>query len=200
MKKIMLYLNSEYSFYNNLWILELIILLLTIFTVISKNPIICVLFLISVFIGVAIYMLILGLSFIGISYLLVYVGAVSILILFILMLIDVRTSELHNDTNNNIFLSIALTFVYFNLFFYYSNSNNNQYKIVNVNLKHMNLHDNVKHSLYNIWDGNLIENTDIVSIGSIFYNYSSIWLILSLLTLLLAMIGSIKINITSQIS
>jgi NADH-ubiquinone oxidoreductase chain 6 len=44
--------------------------------------------------------------FIGLSYLLVYVGAVSILFLFILMLINIRVSELIGDTNNNIPLAI----------------------------------------------------------------------------------------------
>jgi len=47
-----------------------------------------------------------GLSFIGLSYLLVYVGAVSILFLFILMLINVRISELLTDNNNSVFLAI----------------------------------------------------------------------------------------------
>jgi NADH:ubiquinone oxidoreductase subunit 6 (subunit J) len=49
--------------------------------------------------------------------------------------------------------------------------------------------------LYNIWDGSLIENFDIISIGNILYTNLSLWLIISLLILLLAMIGSIKINI-----
>ena len=41
-----------------------------------------------------------------ISYLLVYVGAVSILFLFILMLINIRVSELISDTDNYIFYGI----------------------------------------------------------------------------------------------
>ena len=53
-------------------------------------------------------------SFIGISYLLVYVGAVSILFLFILMLINIRISELLNKSNNYIPLAILciITFIY----------------------------------------------------------------------------------------
>jgi NADH:ubiquinone oxidoreductase subunit 6 (subunit J) len=52
-------------------------------------------------------------KFIGLSYLLVYVGAVSILFLFILMLINIRVSELVNDTNNNIPLAILAFLVFF---------------------------------------------------------------------------------------
>ena len=48
------------------------------------------------------------LTFIGLTYLIVYVGAVSILFLFILMLIDVRISELKDKTNNSLPLAIII--------------------------------------------------------------------------------------------
>jgi NADH-ubiquinone oxidoreductase chain 6 len=50
----------------------------------------------------------LGISFLGLSYLLVYVGAVSILFLFILMLINVRISELLSDTSSSIPLAVLI--------------------------------------------------------------------------------------------
>ena len=72
--------------------LSLLSILCGVFVIISKNPIVSILFLIGLFLSVSIYLIMLGLNFIGISYLLVYVGAVSILFLFILMLINVRVS------------------------------------------------------------------------------------------------------------
>jgi NADH-ubiquinone oxidoreductase chain 6 len=85
-----------------------------ILVIISKNPVISVLFLIGLFLSIASYLIILGISFIGLSYLLVYVGAVSILFLFILMLINVRISELLSETSNSIPLAIivAISFNY----------------------------------------------------------------------------------------
>jgi NADH-ubiquinone oxidoreductase chain 6 len=68
-----------------------------------------VLFLIGLFLSISSYLIILGLSFIGLSYLLVYVGAVSILFLFILMLINIRVSELLSYTSNSIPLAILIT-------------------------------------------------------------------------------------------
>jgi NADH-ubiquinone oxidoreductase chain 6 len=62
--------------------------------------------------GISFYLIFLGLNFLGISYLLVYIGAVSILFLFILMLINVRVSELLSDTYNSIILSLLIT-IYF---------------------------------------------------------------------------------------
>lgn len=90
-------------------ILSLISILCGILVIISKNPIVSVLFLIGLFLSIASYLMTLGLNFIGLSYLLVYVGAVSILFLFILMLINVRISELMSDTSNSIPLAVLIT-------------------------------------------------------------------------------------------
>jgi NADH-ubiquinone oxidoreductase chain 6 len=70
---------------ESLYILSLAAILCGILVIISKNPIVSVLFLIGLFSSIASYLIVLGLNFIGLSYLLVYVGAVSILFLFILM-------------------------------------------------------------------------------------------------------------------
>jgi NADH-ubiquinone oxidoreductase chain 6 len=84
-----------------------------IFTIISKNPIVSVLYLILLFSNIACYLIFVGITFIGISYLLVYVGAVSILFLFILMLINIRVSELVSNSSNNIPLGIVAIATFF---------------------------------------------------------------------------------------
>jgi NADH-ubiquinone oxidoreductase chain 6 len=110
--------------YNNLYILidnntngynaefldfiSLLAILSGIFVIISKNPVISVLFLIGLFLCISSYLILLGISFIGLSYLLVYVGAVSILFLFILMLINVRISELQAETSNSLPLALII--------------------------------------------------------------------------------------------
>jgi NADH-ubiquinone oxidoreductase chain 6 len=108
----MLYIVNEMTFsgYNvfNLDLLYIIAILLGILVIISKNPIVSVLFLIGLFLCISAYLILTGLNFIGLSYLLVYVGAVSILFLFILMLINVRVSELLVDNINSIPLAIIV--------------------------------------------------------------------------------------------
>lgn len=76
--------------------------------IISRNPIFSVLFLIGLFLCISSYLTLLGINFIGLSYILIYVGAVSILFVFILMLINIRISELVNDTSNSIPLAILI--------------------------------------------------------------------------------------------
>ena len=98
-----------------LYVISFFCIFLGIYIIISKNPIFSVLFLIGLFFAISIYLIIIGLHFIGLSYLLVYVGAVSILFLFILMLINVRVSELVTDNKNSIPLAI-LTILGFNYF------------------------------------------------------------------------------------
>src|SRR5271163_4028683 len=150
-----------------------------ILVIISKNPIVSVLFLIGLFLSISSYLIILGINFIGLSYLLVYVGAVSILFLFILMLINVIISVAFNyplyeilpygisSFNSYIFnLSSSLTEI-----FYKDNSLFNS----NVNLN-SNLIDNgeILFVTSKIWDGNLAEISHISTIGNIMYSTYSI--------------------------
>jgi len=107
-----LFITNELStngFYpDSLDITSLFIIISGVFIIISKNPIVSVLFLIGLFGGVASYLILLGLNFIGFSYLIVYIGAVSILFLFILMLINIRISELQSNTINSIPLALFI--------------------------------------------------------------------------------------------
>ena len=202
-------------------IISLVAILCGILVIISKNPIVSVLFLIGLFLSIASYLMILGLNFIGLSYLLVYVGAVSILFLFILMLINVRISELLSNTSNSIPLAIFITISFYYLVYQilpYSITSFNSYTVYlyntfndiwyNNNSDYLNKFfklngtelDNGEISFVTskIWDGNLAETSHITSIGNIMYTSYSIWLILTSIILLLAMIGAIVITINKN--
>lgn len=201
-------------------IISLASILLTVLVIISKNPIVSVLFLIGVFFTIACYLILLGITFVGLSYLLVYVGAVTILFLFILMLINVRVSELATDTTNSVPLVfiIAILFNYpiqqilpLNALTIYSNGLVNKTWIFenengNENSFFRNLNNYIHNNFFSYvnknslvtslsWDGNLAETTHITSIGNIMYSSYSIWLIITSIILLLAMVGTIVITI-----
>jgi NADH-ubiquinone oxidoreductase chain 6 len=130
-----------------------------IFVIISKNPIVSVLFLIGLFFCISSNLIILGMSFIGLSYLIVYIGAVSILFLFILMLINIRISELQSNTRNSIPIATTIIILFsislFQIFPYeiailnnYKNSLNNMlYNILlnksNKNFNFIDINNNV---------------------------------------------------------
>ena len=178
----------------NLDILYIIAILLGILVIVSKNPIVSVLFLIGLFLCIAAYLILTGLNFIGLSYLLVYIGAVSILFLFILMLINVRISELLIDSINSIPLAILIG----GLFNYFVN-NVLPYMVMTNNLLY---HFTIKKKLTNVtsvsWDGYLAETSHITSIGNVLYGHYSIWLIITSIILLLAMVGAIVITLKPQ--
>lgn len=195
----MLYIMNESIFtgYNqiSLDLIYLIAILFGTLVIISKNPIISVLFLIGLFLSISCYLILTGLNFIGLAYLLVYIGAVSILFLFILMLINVRLSELSIDSLNSIPLAVLL-----GSFFNYFVNNVLPYTVIAFNNLLFYIKTTTK--LANVtsvsWDGYLAETSHIASIGNILYGNYFIWLILTAIILLLAMVGTIIITIKQR--
>ena len=206
-KTMYLYILTE-NFTNGFWdnilnIIAVMSILASILVIISKNPIVSVLFLIGLFLGLSCYLLMLGLNFIGLSYILVYVGAVSILFLFILMLINVRVSELLSYTSNSIPLAIMIGII-FNYAIYptlpqdvtWFKFINNLWKYVEENVfSYKNINDELTYVTSKQWDGSLLETSHISSIGNIMYTSYSIWLLITSIILLLAMVGTIVITV-----
>ena len=199
-----IYTNGLY--YDILTIISLFTIFCGIFIIISKNPIISLLFLIGLFGGISCYLIILGLSFIGLSYLLVYIGAISILFLFILMLINIRTSELQSNTSNSIALGIIVGILFnyplFEILPYdiaiLNNENINVYIKYFDNLKNLYINNDILFVTSKIWDGNLGELSHMTSIGNIMYTNYNVWLIIASFILLLAMVGAIIITIKQR--
>jgi len=202
---------------NILDIISIFAIFCAILVIINKNPIISVLFLIGLFASISCYLIILGLSFIGLSYLIVYIGAVSILFLFILMLINIRISEFQSNTNNSIpltiFIGISLSYSLFQLLPYDIAILNNFNSNINSDFYNISINkgDNNINYIFNtnkdnellfitskIWDGNLAESNHITTIGNIMYTNYNIWLIIASFILLLAMVGAIVITIKQK--
>lgn len=175
---------------NILIIISLAAILCGVLVIISKNPIFSVLFLIGLFASIASYLILIGLRFIGLAYLIVYVGAVSILFLFILMLINIRISELQSNTSNTIplgfYITIVLTPALFELL---------PYDIAMLSKNLNNYNSSVFFVTSNTWDGNLAESGHMASIGNVMYTNYNMWLLMASLILLLAMVGAIVITI-----
>ena len=229
MNNLYILINQLTNGYNESWFI--ILPILAIFTGISvivcKNPIISVLFLIGLFLNIACILVLLGLNFLGLSYLLVYVGAVSILFLFILMLINIRSSDLTSSTRNSIPLAVIISILFisisqkliFSKSFTDLKTTYNKYletKDMLTGLKSLSIENNnsvyIEDNTYksltesfdinNIlhvsdvsWDKSIMEFSHISSIGNIIYTNYCMWLILTSLILLLAMVGAIVITI-----
>jgi len=89
-------------------------ILFTSFCVISlgDSPVLAVVFLIATFVLAAIYLILMGISFIGITYIILYVGAIAVLFLFVIMMLNLKDKDLIEPSsvslNNGIYSFIIV--------------------------------------------------------------------------------------------
>src|ERR1700761_9364678 len=76
------------------WIFSAIMLLFGLLVILHRNPVASALSLVASFLGLAALSVSLDAYFIGVIQILVYAGAVMVLFLFIIMLLDLRAEEL----------------------------------------------------------------------------------------------------------
>jgi NADH-ubiquinone oxidoreductase chain 6 len=88
-----------------------------ILVIISKNPVISVIFLISLVLNSALFLIMKGMPFIGISYILIYLGAIIVLFLFVIMMINIRLTDIL-ETGTQYTKNIPLALTVSSLFLY----------------------------------------------------------------------------------
>ena len=174
----------------------------------SKNPVIAVIFLISVFVNAAGYLILLGIGFIGISYIIVYVGAIAVLFLFVIMMINIKLTDIletgpHYTKNLPLALSIGSLFIYEIYTIIPFSFNNVSNTLLDLLFKFNGFILNYEISM-NDWvntafnpviaDTALTPFLQIEAIGQGLYTYGASWLIMISVILLLAMIAPIFIS------
>jgi|SRR5208283_4132443 len=185
-------------------------LLSSILVITSKNPVIAVIFLISVFVNAAGYLILLGIGFVGISYIIVYVGAIAVLFLFVIMMINIKLTDIletGSQYTKNLPLALAIGSLFiFEIFtilpFTFNNISALSYLLeILTNINSLLLNTEI-YSLTTIFNNFNTINVDIIiteflqieSIGQSIYTYGAILLIISSVILLLAMIAPIFIS------
>ena len=74
----------------------------------SRNTVYSVFFLISVFISVSILFIMIGAEFLGMIMLIVYVGAVAVLFLFVVMMLNVTEKKVEKETKKGLINNISV--------------------------------------------------------------------------------------------
>ena len=217
-------------------------ILSSVLVITSKNPVISVLYLISLFINTAGYLILLGIGFIGIAYVLVYIGAITVLFLFVIMMINIKLVdilEVGREYTKNLPLALLIGFVFLYAILSITsfsastidmgsstniNSNPISLQFITYPLEILTNLNNIFMMLTSGYEMNLdiITNSFINSINSVInpisfdtsfinflqiemlgqglYTYGAIWLILSSIILLLAMIAPIILSTPSTTS
>ena len=100
--------------FNIFIILSAFSLASSVFVVWTKNPIFSVLFLIFSFFNVSAILFLFNFEFIPIAFLVIYVGAVAVLFLFVLMMLNIKLAELLESYHNAMPIGLI-----FGIFFIY---------------------------------------------------------------------------------
>ena len=104
-------------------ILLLLIIISALCVILSKNMIQSVLYLIIVYFLGSLLFIYLGADFIGLILLIVYIGAISVLFLFVIMMLNVRILEIYSTYSIYLPLAIFLSIIFFSwiLLIYWNN-------------------------------------------------------------------------------
>ena len=161
-----------------IYIFLLLILVSALCVILSRNIVQSVLYLILVFFLCSLLFIYLGADFIGLIILIVYIGAIAVLFLFVVMMLNVRILEI--SSTFSIYLPLAL-FLSLLFFIYYNSLHMVEFDILLT---------------YTNWS--FFKNVKIIAIGQLLFNESYILFIGATLLLFIAMIGVIILTLNKK--
>jgi len=164
------------------FIVSIIIITSSLLVILSKNPIHSVLFLILVFFNTAILFLFSGAEFLAMILLIVYIGAVAVLFLFVIMMLDINTAKLRQSFLNYLPLGLFVGFIILLELLYVIS----QSKLIFL----------TKNITENKITNEIFENTKII--GNVLYTDYFLLFQLSGIILLVAMIGAILLTLRKR--
>ena len=195
-------------------------LLTSVFTITSINPVISVILLIATFVQASLYLIFIGINFVGISYIIIYVGAIAVLFLFVIMMINIKLTDIletGSQYTKNLPLAIAIGSLFIFIIFQLIPNNNNNVPALSVLLDKITIFNsilsdsnivsiNLINSIVNNYlfsslsDTIITEFTQIEVLGHSLYTYGAILLIVLSVILLLAMFATIIISRNNNIN
>lgn len=154
--------------------------------VFSSNPMVSLFFMLLVFAFGSFLFFNLGASFLAIIYVVVYMGAVAVLFLFIVMMLNVQLIPLSVQSVRNFFFSIPLVFVFlFSIL-----------QLVDFPASVFVL--DLQVSNYTIWFNEVNSVSNISGLGQLIYTTFFFDFILAGLVLFAAMVGAIYLTLASS--
>jgi len=164
----------------------------------SRNPVHSVLFLVLVFCNSAGLLILLETEFLAMLFLVVYVGAIAVLFLFVVMMLNVRITELNESVLR--YLPIGGLILIIFLFEILSVINGDLVPFFSSNLFFFE-NDNfiLNESLNTVfWTNQVNPTTNIEALGEVLYTYYVYCFIIASLVLLVSMIGAILLTMRKR--
>jgi NADH-quinone oxidoreductase subunit J len=174
-------LSSNLLFY----FFSLILVFSALMVVISKQPVFSLLFLVSSFISSAFLLFLLECEFLALLFIVVYVGAIAILFLFAIMMLETKLVNLKRNTIQ--YFPVGIIFFLFLIIpIFYTINDHFGDSLVNDNNFYLNIYQN--------WY-DLIDSTyDISVYGQVLYSYFVLQFLIAGLILLLILIGVVYLT------
>ena len=185
-------------------------ILSSVLVITSKNPVVAVIFLISLFINTAGYLIFLGIGFVGISYIIIYIGAITVLFLFVIMMVNIRLLdilEIGSEYTKNLPLAFIVGALFLYEIFAIIPFSLNDIVVLNLPIdfinyvNSLNTNSNLFSTDYSFYTLSSYspetftkEYTQISVLGQGLYTYGAIWLLLSSIILLLSMVSAIFLS------
>jgi NADH-quinone oxidoreductase subunit J len=87
-------------------------ILSSLFVISTKNPVFSILFLISTFVNVSCLLFLFNFEFLPIAFLVIYVGAIAVLFLFVLMMLNIKLAELQGNYSTMLPIAVIFGFMF----------------------------------------------------------------------------------------
>jgi NADH:ubiquinone oxidoreductase subunit 6 (subunit J) len=184
------------SFINmNIYLINLLCFLLittALMVLLSKNSINSIFFLILCFLNSTNLLIINNIEYLAILFIIIYVGAIAILFLFVIMLLNIKTINLQNNNNildNILILFIIILLIVFQLFFF-----NYHFHFI-PSIKLTEFYTDITAIKFIDWSIKYNNLSSFNILGDYLYNFYYFEIILASFLLFIPMIGAITINI-----
>lgn len=173
---------------NIIKLLCILLLITTIMVLLSKNTINSIFFLILSFINSANILIFNNIEYLAILFIIIYVGAIAVLFLFVIMLLNIKSINIDNNFkkfNNFLIIFYVLILIFIQIF----NSK------INSNFLFLNNYIDFYNLKYLDWSEKFINTNSFQNIAESLYNFYSIEIIFSSFLLLIPMISAILITL-----
>lgn len=163
-------------------------IILSLVMIISKNPVYSILSLILVFLNVSGLFVILGAEFLALLFIIVYVGAVAVLFLFVIMMLNIKFLSIRLSMYRYIPIFLIFGFIFsseFLLIFYND--------LVYFDIQHLYMLYSNEHLLD--WCVYVLLSSNLTIFSGLLYTHFVFLFIISGIILLVSMIGAISLTL-----
>jgi NADH-quinone oxidoreductase subunit J len=190
-------------------ILSFFLLTSAILVISCQNPVHSVFFLVLVFLISAFLLFLLEIEFISLLFIMVYVGAIAVLFLFVVMMLDIKINNSEKDFQVYLPIGLVLGLAFF-LEIYLIYQDNFQDDLQDVGFENtLKIHPDVLNNLgiesenmyvftdytYTDWLTSVDTITNVEVLGQILYTYYFFYFLIAGMILLVAMLGAIVLTL-----